>query len=115
MSAVAKHFTAMADRPKPESAPKTLVFERCDANDEVVMSSSARVEEGDTLDTVLVRANAISDLGLDNVTHMSIDKMKRGKFVEFVVKTDSSVTRPAGHFMDNIVFPERTFTLYPPV
>jgi len=67
------------------------------------------------LDVVLVRANAIADLGLDSVTHMSIDTMKRAKFVAHVVQKGFFVTRPASHFMDNIVFPERTFTLYPPV
>ena len=67
------------------------------------------------LDTVLVRANAIADLGLDSVTHMSIDTMKRAKFVAHVVQKVFLVTRPASHFMDNIVFPEGTFTLYPPV
>jgi len=39
LSTVATHFKTMAGRPKPESAPKTLVFERRDANDEVVTSS----------------------------------------------------------------------------
>ena len=113
LSAVATHFKTMAGSPKPESAPKTLVFERCDANDEVVMSATV---------------TDMTSRGWGNVGYSSCARQCDYRFrirqchahvyrhyEKGKICRPCCVTRPASHFMDNIVFPERTFTLYPPV